>query len=690
DHYDVIFVDQLSANIPLLRLTGAKVLFYCHFPDKLLTQRETTLKNIYRVPIDFIEEVTTGLANCVVVNSEFTANVFCKSFTTIRNPPQVLYPGIHLEAYDKDVDHKDESVKILETSKKVILSINRFEKKKNIVLAIRAFTWLRDDKLVDPTEFENMRLIIAVHSELNRVAMRAGLKTHTILPDSTKAPSESAQVIFVCSFNEAQRTYLLSKAFCLLYTPENEHFGITPIEAMYSKLPVIACNSGGPRETIRNGVTGILCEPKPMAFAEAISSLVNGHHDRYDMGENGRFHVLKTFSSDIFIDSLENLLIKLVAEPSKAIHNPLIWLSTMELYKQANDAFFEDDYDEALELYNKAISLDATNVEYLLKRSATFQKIKKNMDSLADAEKALSLVEGKEGQEAIAAKALLRKGIAQFELKEYQAAKTSFDQSKELNPNEKSLATWLKKTEVQLEKMAPKPTSASGTMSNNTSGSAFLSQSRVRHEWFQNESFIIISIFIKNVKKETVDVYMADRSVSVTIKLPTGSDYSLELDPLAHEIDPKESKYEVLSTKVEIKLKKANVGIRWGVLEGEDSLVGSIGSTNDSSVLSYPSSAKHAKNWDKLEKEISGEQEKPEGDAALNSLFQQLYRDADDDTKKAMMKSYTESNGTCLSTNWGEVSKGKVETKPPEVELKNGLSDLISMSFYVLKFPWDF
>lgn len=31
-----------------------------------------------------------------------------------------------------------------------------------------------------------------------------------------------------------------------------------------------------------------------------------------------------------------------------------------------------------------------------------------------------------------------------------------------------------------------------------------------------------------------------------------------------------------------------------------------------------------------------------------------------------MMKSFTESNGTCLSTNWDEVGKGTVETRPPE------------------------
>jgi len=30
------------------------------------------------------------------------------------------------------------------------------------------------------------------------------------------------------------------------------------------------------------------------------------------------------------------------------------------------------------------------------------------------------------------------------------------------------------------------------------------------------------------------------------------------------------------------------------------------------------------------------------------------------------MKSYVESNGTALSTNWKEVGAGKVETKPPQ------------------------
>ena len=55
------------------------------------------------------------MAHCVVVNSKFTANIFRESFPRIKHVPQVLYPGIHFDSYDKTVDMENQSVKILET-----------------------------------------------------------------------------------------------------------------------------------------------------------------------------------------------------------------------------------------------------------------------------------------------------------------------------------------------------------------------------------------------------------------------------------------------------------------------------------------------------------------------------------------------------------------------------------------------
>ena len=85
--------------------------------------------------------------------------------------------------------------------------------------------------------------------------------------------------------------------------------------------------------------------------------------------------------------------------------------------------------------------------------------------------------------------------------------------------------------------------------------------------------------------------------------------------------------------------------------------------------LTYPSSNTRApKDWDKIEASVKKEEkdEKLEGDAALNKLFRDIYRDADEDTRRAMSKSFVESNGTVLSTNWKDVGSKHVDGSPPQ------------------------
>lgn len=82
--YDIVFCDQISACVPILKCSKAKVLFYCHFPDMLLARRDTILKRIYRAPIDLLEEWTTGMSHIILVNSKFTGKLRRIFITIVR------------------------------------------------------------------------------------------------------------------------------------------------------------------------------------------------------------------------------------------------------------------------------------------------------------------------------------------------------------------------------------------------------------------------------------------------------------------------------------------------------------------------------------------------------------------------------------------------------------------------------
>lgn len=82
------------------------------------------------------------------------------------------------------------------------------------------------------------------------------------------------QVYFLPSFTDKQRSALLAACLAVLYTPQNEHFGIVPLEAMAAGRPVVACNSGGPTESVVDGKTGLLREFDAKAWAQAMAQLL--------------------------------------------------------------------------------------------------------------------------------------------------------------------------------------------------------------------------------------------------------------------------------------------------------------------------------------------------------------------------------------------------------------------------------
>lgn len=397
--YDVYFVDQLSTCIPFLRAVArTRVVFYCHFPDKLLADgayaegrarlRGGLLKRIYRFPMDWLEEATTsecfvflstrsvarvdnwthfayvdrekcarhinlyiscvaicrifmfltyvlGQADVILANSEFTSRIFKANFPSIPSTPKVVYPGINLSAYEVSfVDTTDPDIAqvtsyvsspyfgimyltyAVHSDRPTLLSLNRFEKKKNAALAINAFALLRA-QLPSDSSAKDIRLVLAGESSSSNLGpnplthekpggydprLEDNMMTLAALLDCAKAhalsynvvtPSASRtnvpplnytktrpDVLLLLNFSTAQRSALLSapSTRALLYTPTNEHFGIGPVEGMLCGVPVLACNSGGPTESVVDAPpderTGWLRPPEPQLWADALAEIV--------------------------------------------------------------------------------------------------------------------------------------------------------------------------------------------------------------------------------------------------------------------------------------------------------------------------------------------------------------------------------------------------------------------------------
>ncbi|KAL7926382.1 glycosyltransferase family 4 protein [Trichoderma austrokoningii] len=321
-------VDQLSAGLPLLRFLSpdAPILFYCHFPDLLLAQgRQSALKRLYRLPFDWIEEWSMGFAQAVAVNSEFTKGVVARTWPRLKEKvdTKVVYPCVDTTVREDSSSGSDDA--LLGGSYRIILSINRFERKKDIGLAVKAFAAIPEDlrrhvRLVlaggyDPRVAEN----VDYHTELEALAASHSLKHHTVTSFDTTSLSSipsDASVLFLLSIPNAIKASLLRVARLLVYTPSNEHFGIVPLEAMLARVPVLAANTGGPVETIQDTKTGWLRDPDDVGAWSTVMISVLGMSDQdvRRMGTDGEERVRSLFGRDNMALRLETSIDEILSQ----------------------------------------------------------------------------------------------------------------------------------------------------------------------------------------------------------------------------------------------------------------------------------------------------------------------------------------------------------------------------------------
>lgn len=362
-----------------------------------------------------------------------------------------------------------------------------------------------------------------------------------------------------------------------------------------------------------------------------------------------------------------------------------------DLADRAKEAFFEDDFQLALDLYTKAILLSPKTANFFADRAQANIKLNNFTDAVADANKAIEL-------DPSLSKAYFRKGTACFKLGEYHTAKASLELGAALVRGDSRYIKLLKEcgdriteengslNEENLEKTKDTTSAPVNSEVSDISGgskveavqrdneSKQIVQPKYRHAFYQKPEEVVVTVFAKGIAPQHVTIDFGEQILSVTIDLPGQDLYSFQ-PRLFGKIVPGRCKYEILTTKIEICLVKAEA-INWTTLEySNENAVGQ--NMNVTSVVqnkpSYPSSKPKRTDWDKLEAEVKKEEkdEKLDGDAALNKLFGDIYKNADEDTRRAMNKSFVESNGTVLSTNWTDVGAKKVEGSAPDgMEMK--------------------
>ena len=378
-------------------------------------------------------------------------------------------------------------------------------------------------------------------------------------------------------------------------------------------------------------------------------------------------------------------------------------------------------YAAALSLFRE--SEVVLQIRTLSHRSSAFYKLQRFEEALEDAENSLMLLSTKKpdglrtGEGEICH---LRVGLAAFELKQHRKAKDILEKASQLaalnkrDANKETYASLLAKCDANLSSSASEQTStvaktspsvasksigetkeqadvAQPSASSESAAAAAAARPKLagtqgkapKYQYYQSDKVMTISILEAGVREQDLTVRFQPKHLLVTMR-KNGTNFTVIAGNLYAEIDIERSKVVFKDEKVLVKLRKVEP-FEWHELmgKGDDSDAGtdvktkivSSEETNDDAGAppqkvptdpkdeKKPSPYASHKDWDAIERDMIEDEknEKPEGDEAMNKLFKQIYSNASDDTRRAMVKSFQTSGGTVLSTNWDEVKEKDYE-----------------------------
>lgn len=372
----------------------------------------------------------------------------------------------------------------------------------------------------------------------------------------------------------------------------------------------------------------------------------------------------------------------------------------MDHFKAINKKLY-DDHDplEALKLMDKISPAETKiNWEYWTIRASILEKLyfgfldwhndltmENAQDCLSRALKVVEVAHG--GEKLLIAKVEFRFFIHFFNLKNYSRANEYLSSAKRNGFDDKNLLSlWESRLEKELKKelkrKAEKDVKVEDAVTEiskeantkteetktpikaetpkpKTSQPIVPPKPKLRTDWYQTQQNVVISIFTTNLPENTESIeheLINDDRLNLSWRIPKLSSefqYSIKL---FNKVVSDSLKFQLSAKKVEITLTKATKS-QWKSLEQQDEKANNNNNNKFDFISKFIDSDDDA--------------DKDENDGSADAFFQKIYANADDDTRRAMMKSFVESNGTTLNTNWEDVKAKHVDPHPPsDAELK--------------------
>lgn len=288
--FDLVISSSNAYFAKAVNVPNGKHLCYCHTPPRAL-YGYTTMSNWKKNPLvrvggelinHYLRVVDFQVAQKVtafIANSAETATRIEKFY---RRDSTVIFPPVGVGG----------SAKLMPlTERSAFLYVNRLALAKHPELAVKVCL-----ELAQP-----LRVVGAG-------PMLSELKT-LVKNWNTAHPEKLSQVEFLGAISDAALAEEYQSAKALLYPVEDEDFGMVPVEAMLAGTPVIAHNSGGPRETVQHGKTGLLFDDLTVeGLGQALRAFSAADFDAAQIRKSA-----EKFSLPVFITAIK----KIVAQYSR-------------------------------------------------------------------------------------------------------------------------------------------------------------------------------------------------------------------------------------------------------------------------------------------------------------------------------------------------------------------------------------